>query len=278
MSSPAERRLGAALLLPALGTYAVFLLFPLGLLVSAGFAPAPGEAGSATLHNYATLLDGYYARLFGGTLRIGLLVTLATAVLAYPLAYVLARAPGRWARLGLGLVFLPLMTSAVVAAFGWLLMLGRQGLVNAVAGALGLPPMRLLFTEGAVVVAMTQLLLPYMILPLVAAIERIPVALEEVTRNLGGNGFTIWRRVILPLSLPGLASGGILVFGVAISSLVIPAMLGGRAARMVGNEIYEHLLVSFNWPLAAALATLLMAVALGLALLSLAGLRRGATP
>ena len=276
MSSPAERRLGRALLLPALGAYAVFLLFPLGLLVSAGFAPPPGEAGIATLHNYATLADGYYARLFAGTLRIGLLVTLATAVLAYPLAYVLARAPGRLARLGMSLVFLPLMTSAVVAAFGWLLLLGRQGMVNALAGALGLPPMRLLFTEGAVVVAMIQLLLPYMILPLVASIERIPLALEEVTRNLGGNGLTIWRRVILPLSLPGLASGAILVFGVAISSLVIPAMLGGRAARMVGNEIYEHLLVSFNWPLAAALATLLMALALGLALLSLAGLRRGA--
>ncbi len=261
------------LLLPALALVAAFLMAPLGLLVGLSLSPENGAAGLGLGH-YARLADWYYANLFLTTLRIGAVVTLVCALLAYPLSYFLARARGAAASIGMFLLVLPLMTSAVIAAFGWMLILGRRGLLNTAVAALGLEPLRLLNTEFAVVLALTQLLLPYMILPLSGSMERISPALEEAARNLGGGAATVWTQVIFPLSLPGLVSGAMLVFSIAISSLIVPAMLGGRMARMVGNDIFEHLLVSFDWPMAAALSVALALVAGALSAAGMLLLRR----
>jgi ABC-type spermidine/putrescine transport system permease subunit I len=192
-------------------------------------------------------------------------------VLAYPIAYFLARAGKRVALLGLFLLLTPLMVSPVVRAFGWLVLLGRNGVVNALFRSAGLEAPELLYSEAAVLIGLSHLLLPYMVLPLVASIERISPSVEEAARNLGANGFGVFRKVILPLSMPGLISGALLVYVEAASAFVMPALLGGRHVRMIGNEVYDSMLVSYNLPAAAMLTVTLVvftiaAIGAGLAL------------
>jgi ABC-type spermidine/putrescine transport system permease subunit I len=194
------------------------------------------------------------------TIEIGLLTTAACAILGFPVAYFLARAPARWLGVWLFLLVTPLMVSSVIRIFGWLVLLGRRGLVNATLETAGLSGVDLLHNVPAVVVGLTELLLPFMVLPLMAAIETIPRSVEEAARNLGANSLQLFWRVLLPLSLPGLVSGSLLVYTVAISALVTPALMGGRRVRMLGNLVYDEVLTSMNWPFAASIAVVLLIV------------------
>jgi len=215
-----------------------------------------------TAENYAKIFDLYHLRLFGRTLRLGLITTVICVVLGYPLAYWLARARPRLQTLGLFLLIMPLMVSAVIRVFGWIVILGRKGLVNQVLLALGLDPVKLLYTETAVVIGLVNIFMPFMVLPLMAAIERIPRNLEEAARNLGANAWQTFRRTILPLSLPGLISGCLLVYAESISAFVTPALMGSARERMVGQQIYDEVLVSFNWPSASGLTVTLVLLTL----------------
>jgi putative spermidine/putrescine transport system permease protein len=215
-----------------------------------------------TVENYAKIFDLYHLRLFGRTLRLGLVTTVICVLLGYPLAYWLARTRPRLQTLGLFLLIMPLMVSTVIRVFGWIVILGRKGLVNQVLIALGLDPVKLLYTEAAVVIGLVNILMPFMVLPLMAAIERIPRSLEEAARNLGANAWQTFRRTILPLSLPGLISGCVLVYAESISAFVTPALMGSPRERMVGQQIYDEVLVSFNWPSASGLAVSLVLLTL----------------
>ena len=214
--------------------------------------------------NYAKLWEVYYATLFLRTLRLALIVTAACAALGYPLAYLLARSTARVMTLGLLLLIMPLMVSTVIRVFGWVVILGNEGLVNQALRLLGVQPLRLLYTEGAVVIGLVQQSLPFMVLPIMAAIERIPPSLEEAARNLGASWPQMFRRTLLPLSLPGLVSGALLVFSVSMSAFVTPALMGGRRTRMVGQQIFEEVLTAYDWPGAASLTIVLSALMLGL--------------
>jgi ABC-type spermidine/putrescine transport system permease subunit I len=154
----------------------------------------------------------------------------------------------------------PLMVSSVIRIFGWLVILGRQGLINVALRSLGLGTVELLGNATAVVIGLVELLLPFMVLPLMAAIERVPESLEEAARNLGATSWQVFRRVLLPLSVPGLVSGSLLVYSVAISALVTPALMGGRKVRMLGNLVYDEVLTSMNWPFASSLAVVLLCI------------------
>jgi len=211
-----------------------------------------------TFANYLKIFDPYYARLFGRTLRLGLVTTAICAVLGYPLAYFLARARPRVLALGLFLLIMPLMVSTVIRVFGWIVILGRKGMVNQALVAVGLEPVKLLYTETAVVIGLVNIFMPFMVLPLMASIERIPPSLEEAAQNLGASWPQMFLRTIMPLSLPGLISGCLLVYSVSISAFVTPALMGSPRERMVGQQIYDEVLVSFNWPSAASLAITLV--------------------
>src|SRR5712671_6726727 len=213
-----------------------------------------------TFDNYLKIFDLYYVRLFGRTLRLGLITTAVCVVLGYPLAYFLARALPRVQALGLFLLIMPLMVSAVIRVFGWIVILGRKGLVNQVLEALGLDPIRLLYNETAVVIGLVNVFVPFMVLPIMASIERIPPSLEEAAQNLGANWPQMFRRTILPLSVPGLLSGCLLVYSLSISAFVTPALMGNSRERMAGQQIYDEVLVSFNWPSASSLALTLVAL------------------
>lgn len=257
----------------------VFLVLPfvnVALLSVYLHSPTKIAVAEFTGANYAKLWEPYYATLFLRTLRLALVVTAVCAVLGFPLAYVLARSTSRILTLGLFLLIMPLMVSTVIRVFGWVVILGNEGLVNHALRLLGAGEVRLLYTEGAVVLGLAQQSMPFMVLPIMAAIERISPSLEEAAQNLGASWGQTFARVILPLSMPGLVSGSLLVFSVSMSAFITPALMGGRRGRMVGQQIYEEVLTAYDWPGAASLTIVLSALMLALVGLALWITRRRA--
>ncbi len=224
------------------------------------YSPTKVFLPNLTFDNYLKIFDLYYVRLFGRTLRLGLITTAVCVVLGYPLSYWLARARPRWQAGGLFLLIMPLMVSAVIRVFGWIVILGRKGLVNQALVALGLEPVKLLYSETAVVIGLVNIFVPFMVLPVMASIERISPSLKEAAQNLGADWYQMFRRVILPLSLPGLISGCLLVYSLSISAFVTPALMGNPRERMAGQQIYDEVLVSFNWPGASSLSLALVLI------------------
>jgi ABC-type spermidine/putrescine transport system permease subunit I len=258
----------------------VFLVLPfLNVALLSVYLHSPTKIAVAefTATNYAKLWEAYYATLFLRTLRLSLIVTVVCAVLGYPVAYFLARSTSRVMTIGLFLLIMPLLVSTVIRVFGWLVILGSEGLVNQGLRLLGTAEsVRLLHTEGAVILGLAQQTMPFMVLPIMAAIERISPSLEEAARNLGASWGQMFVRTILPLSMPGLVSGSLLVFSVSMSAFVTPALMGGRRERMVGQQIYEEVLTAYNWPGAASLTIVLSALMLGIVGLALWATRRRA--
>jgi ABC-type spermidine/putrescine transport system permease subunit I len=258
----------------------VFLALPfanVALLSVYLHSPTKIAIAEFTTANYAKLWELYYANLFFRTLRLSLAVTVVCVALGYPLAYLLARARPRIMTLGLFLLIMPLMVSTVIRVFGWVVILGNEGLVNQALRRLGAGDgVRLLHTEGAVIIGLAQQSMPFMVLPIMASIERISPSLEEAARNLGASWGQMFTRTILPLSMPGLLSGALLVFSVSMSAFVTPALMGGRRSRMIGQQIYEEVLSAYNWPGAASLTIVLALLMLGLVGLALWASRRRA--
>ncbi|MCC7045973.1 MAG: ABC transporter permease [Alphaproteobacteria bacterium] len=266
-------------MLPNLVYLTLLLLVPFGIVALYSLYQHTATAGPVavyTLANYAKLADPYFLRLIGRTAGIALKTTMICIVLAYPVAYFLARSSPGARVLGLFLLLTPLMVSAVVRAFGWLVILGRNGVVNGIVQSLGFERLDLMYSEFAVLLGLVHLLLPFMALPLVASIERIPPSVEEAARNLGAGSFLVFWRVVLPLSVPGLISGAMLVYVEAASAFVMPALLGGRHVRMIGNEVFDSLLVSFNLPAAATLTVTLVVFTIAVILLGTAAIRAAA--
>ena len=247
----------------------IFLVVPfahVALLSVYTYSPTKIAIPEVTAANYLRLWDPYYVRLFLRTMKIGLFATIICAVLGYPVAYFLARAKPHVMTIGLLLIITPLMVSTVIRVFGWIVILGRKGLINDLLELLGIGTVRMLYTETAVLIGLVQLFMPFMVLPLMSSIERIPVSLEEAAQNLGANWYRMFVRTVIPLSLPGLISGSLLVYSGSISAFVTPALMGGGKVRMVGQQIYDDVLTSFNWPGASAVALVLVFLTLALLL------------
>ena len=255
------------------GLYLVILLvIPIAQIAAFSvltYSPTRIVARELTAGNYTRLLDPYFVQLFLRTMRLALITTVICAVLGYPVAYVLARARPSVMAVGLFLLVVPLMVSTVIRTFGWTVILGRNGLVNQTLLLLGLDPIRIMYTETAVIIGLVNVFIPFMVLPLMAAIERIPPSLEEAATNLGASWMQMFARVILPMSYPGLVSGALLVYTVSLSAFVTPVLMGGARVRVVGSQIFDEVLVSFNWPGASSLALVVIAVTLILVFLAL---------
>jgi putative spermidine/putrescine transport system permease protein len=277
MSAVAKPRYWVALTLPLALYLAVFLVIPfINIIILSFYTYSPTRIWTPdlTTANYLALADGTFLTVLARTLRLGLLCTAVCVFFGYPLAYFLARAERRVAIFGLFLLVTPLMVSAVIRTFGWLVILGRRGLINTTLDAVGLDRLPLLYNETAVVVGLSNVFIPFMVLPLMASIERINPALEEAARNLGAGWFDTFRLVILPLSRPGLISGCLLVYSAAISAFVIPVLMGGARVRVLGRLIYDQLLISYQWSSASAIATLLVIATTSLSFIALAITRK----
>ncbi|MCX7888942.1 MAG: ABC transporter permease [Rhodobacteraceae bacterium] len=239
------------------------LVLPLVVVVVFSFgerAEAGGYAPAFTLDNYLNL--GARATAFANTLTLAPLGTLACLVLAYPLAYFLAmRASPRWRTLLLILVIVPFWTSILIRSYAWIFLLGGQG-IPSLLNALGLGSPRLINTPFAVLVGIVYGYLPLMVFPIYVSLDRLDKRLLEASADLGAPPWRSFLQVTLPLSMPGMATGSMLVFILLMGEFLIPAMLGGGKVFFVGNALVDLFLQSRNWPFGSAVAAALVLVML----------------
>jgi ABC-type spermidine/putrescine transport system permease subunit I len=275
-----ERRVGAVLLSPMGALYLVFLLAPISFFLAMSvfkydaftlYKPEP------TLENFLRLgLDPYYRAIVLLTLKIAALTTLFSFILGYPLAYFLARTHSAWRGVLMFLVIAPLMTGVIVRTYGWIVVLGAEGLINSFLIALGAisKPLQILNTQTAVVVALVHILMPYMVFPLFSALTAQDPNVERAASTLGAGKARIFFEVTLPLSRSGILMGSVLVFPLSAGAVVTPALLGGKDVQMLGQTIYDLVLHTLNWPLASAVASILVVLQFSIILLYFRGGRR----
>jgi ABC-type spermidine/putrescine transport system permease subunit I len=259
----AGRLRAVVLVAPALALLAVFFVLPLAKV--ALWSVLDPRDGSVTALYYArALTESLYLRVILNTFRISLYVTLISLLLGYPVAYLLAMVQPRAARLLMIFVVLPFWISLLVRLYAWIVLLQKNGLVNALLLRLGLigEPLPLLYNLTGVVVGMVHVLLPFMILPLYSVMKGIDPSLMAAARNLGGTPAQAFRRVFLPLTYPGIGAGMLMVFMLSIGYFVTPALLGGLKETFIAQLIEQQVTVLIDWSFAAALAILLLAVTL----------------
>jgi ABC-type spermidine/putrescine transport system permease subunit I len=206
--------------------------------------------------------DPLYVGVLLFTLKISLIVTVLDVLLGYPIAYLIARTGARVARALTLLVIAPLLVSLVVRTYGWMVILAPNGLVNQMLTTLGLPTVRLMYNEVGVIIGMTHVLLPFMVLTVTAAIQNIDRSLEDAAATLGAGRWEVFRRVTLPLSLPGVLVGVLLVFILTLGSYVTPVLLGGDRGVVISSLVYDNSLSLANWAFAAAIAAIFLVVSI----------------
>lgn len=219
---------------------------------------------TVTLANYQDIWHPLYGWIFLRSAVMAALTTLGCLILGFPVAYLMARMAPHWQRIALVLVLVPLWTNFLVRTYAWMVLLRTEGVVNTLLLSVGVltEPLPLLYTPGAVLVGLVYGYVPFMALPIYAAMERVPSSLEEAARDLYASFWGGLCRVVWPLVLPGVAAGSLLVFLAALGAYLTPDLLGGAKTMMIGNLIQHEFLVVRDWPLGAALAIVLMAVSL----------------
>lgn len=271
-SAPARRLLTAgALLGPGFAWLVLFFAVPLAALVAISFYRA-GAAGAMTpaftLENYRRFVtDPLSLRVLWSTLVLGTEVTVWCLVLGFPLAYSLARTRARGTRGAMVVMLLvPLMTSVVVRSYGWTILLAGNGPLNWALLHAGVvrQPVQLLYTLRGTAIALVEVLLPFMVLSLVPVIQNIDRNIEQAAQSLGANGARTFFDIVLPLSLPGVAAGSLLVFALTIASFATPALVGGAKILLIALYVYQQALALFNWPFGAAISFVLLVLVLAL--------------
>jgi putative spermidine/putrescine transport system permease protein len=250
------------LLLLLVFTAALALVLQFSLLA---FIPGSLQTGGLTLANYAAVVRPIYLGAIWDTIWLSFATAVLTLVASYPIAYALARSSSRRVRTAiLVLTVVPFFTGAIVRTYSWLLVLGNNGFLNSVLLGLGLiqTPLVMLFTPGGVLVALVQYSMPVMIVLLAASLSHIDPSYERAARILGAGPVETFRRVTLPLSLPGVISGFLVIFAWTFSAFPTPKLIGGGKVKMIANVIEDLALEAFNFPYGAAFAVVALAVTL----------------
>ncbi|WP_431280854.1 ABC transporter permease [Humitalea sp. 24SJ18S-53] len=260
---PAEIILRFAILLPMLVVLAFFFLLPLGITTANSLT---GPQGFPTLAQYADVLtDEFYLEVLGRTVMIGVLTTLCTLLLGYPAALFLYFSDSRWRRVFLFIIISPLFISVIVRTYGWIVLLSPGGIIaNALPEGFRI---RLLKTQGAIVTGLVHIYVPYMVLSINAAMAKIDPRFLRAAATLGSPSGQIFRRIILPLSTPGIVSGCAIVFSLSMTAYSTPVLLGGAGNKTMPFLIYQQNLVLGDWQSGSALALVLLAVTAGCLLL-----------
>lgn len=260
-------------LLPAVALSAVVFLLPFGWLVFASFK-VQGEgsllmADGLSVANYARLVtDSYFAEALWRTVWLSAVSTLLCLVVGLPVARLIATGSGRAKGLLLALMLVPLVCGALLPSLGMIHLLGSLGVVNGTLKMLGLidRSVKFLGTTGGVILGMVQAFLPLMVLPLVNTLSRLPRDVEAAASSLGASPVRVWRRVILPLAMPGIVAGAVLVFCAAFTAFVTPQVLGQGKIATFGTVAYQQAALVLDWPFASTLAVVVL-LAIGLALI-----------
>lgn len=267
----------AVLLGPASAFLAVFFIMPLAIMAIYSFLE-PGLYGGVVWNfhdiNYGRILgwaqgeieefDPVYIEVFLRSVRLALITVVTCLLICYPAAFWVSRLSTRAKHFCIFLITLPFFASLVVRLFAWILILRPTGFINTVLQSLGIiaEPIDMMFTEGAVIIGMAYIFLPFMFLPVYASIEKLDMSYIEASSDLGGNRFQTFWRIVLPLTLPGIVGGSIIVFIPSLGNFVVPDLLGGAHVYMIGNMIEQQFLYARNWPFGAALAMMVMTTVL----------------
>ncbi|KYH31623.1 spermidine/putrescine transport system permease protein PotB [Moorella mulderi DSM 14980] len=252
------------LLVPSVLLISFLLVAPYGYMVPVSFCK-PGQISgyekAFTLANYAKALgDSYYLRIMMWTLVYSIGTTLGCLLLGYPVAYYLARTRTKWKGLLMIGILSPLLVGVVIRCYGWMVLLADNGLVNSLLGRLGIGPFKLMYNPFGVMLALVHINLPFMILTLTGSIQTIDPVLEEAAQSLGASPRRTFFSVTLPMSLPGVYSGTLLVFLQVVSAYAIPVLLGGFQVMMTPILVVQQVIDIFNWPFGSALAIVLFIV------------------
>jgi putative spermidine/putrescine transport system permease protein len=254
----------AALALPLAAFFVLFFVAPLCVLVGVSLFAEP-EMRTLSLQQYARFLtDRFNLSILWGTLWLGVKATLLCLLFGYPLAWIAARARARWQSVLVFVVVLPILTSVVVRTFSWIVILGRQGILNKLLLALGLAsePVRLLFTEAGVIVVLAQVQMPLMVLPILTSLGRLDPNLADASAALGAGAWrTLWR-VTLPLSMPGVIAGCILTYAACVTAFITQTLIGGARLIYMPLHVYQQAVGANDWPFAAAISVIFMVAVL----------------
>jgi putative spermidine/putrescine transport system permease protein len=249
---------------PALLLFVGLLLMPLLLTLMLSFrvfSDVAGVTSAYTLANYWQVVsDPYYGTIFLRTGGLAFAVTLLSILLGVPETIVLARMKRPWQSLCLLVVLGPLLISVVVRTLGWQILLGNNGVLNNLLQSLHVTsePVRLVFTMTGMIIALTHVLVPFMVMSVWATMQKLDPQVEWAGRSLGGSPLAVFRRVVLPQIMPGVLSGSIIVFALSASAFATPALIGGRRLKVVATAAYDEFLGTLNWPLGASIAVLLL--------------------
>jgi putative spermidine/putrescine transport system permease protein len=258
----------AGLLAPSVAAVTLILSVPIAWLVRISLYPQDQSydlSGWSAVHYIKALTDDLYLESLARTTLYSLIVTLGTAILGFPLGYAAAR--GRLRRWKIFFIVLPLTLSLIVNIFGWIMILGQNGLLNSVLLSVRLldQPRQFLFGVGTVLVVLGHTYLPFQILSVMSVVAQIEPMLEEASASLRGNRWVTFRRVIIPLAWPGIVAGSTIVFILTISAFIIPQLIGGASVQMYAVLVFQQMMTVLNWPFGAALSLILLVVALGFA-------------
>lgn len=253
------------LLGPALSWWVVLLAVPVGLILAYSFFERGAYGGveyNFTLANFERAFDGLYLGILWFSVRVSLEATLIALLIGYPTAWFIATRPRRWRTFLLVLVVLPFWTSLLIRTYAWIVLLNNEGLINQSLTSMGIigEPLSLLYNEFAIVVGLVYGYLPLMILPLYAAIERLPREVREASQDLGASGWRSFLTITVPLTRTGIAAGCIFVFVPSLGNFIVPDLLGGGQQQMVGNLIQGQFLDARDWPFGATIALAVIAL------------------
>ncbi len=254
-----KQKIWILLLVPGLALIVLFLIVPILRVIFPSFV-ADGQLSLSLYTDFLT--DSFYLGILARTIRVALITCLICVVLALPVSYYISRMKSGRKGLMIALATFPLLTNTVVRAFAWIVILGQQGIINQLLTAIGIldEPLRMLFTEGAIVVGSVYLFLPIMLTSLVSVMENIGEEVQEAALSLGANRFVSFLRVVIPLSMPGIIVGSVLVFAGTASAYSTPLMLGGNRNMMMSTLVYQQAMLLNNWDAASVISALMIVI------------------
>jgi mannopine transport system permease protein len=243
---------------PLLAALVAGFLYPVVRLVALSFS------GGTFDHYRRIFSEPLHLGVLLSTIEVALVVTIVSLVVGFPVAYLMARLRKGLAVVVAACVFIPLWTSVLIRSYAWVVLLQRNGIVNQLLLEIGITdgPLKLIYTQGAVILAMTHVLMPFMILPIYSALRALPPDYIRAARNLGAGPVRAFVAVTLPLSLPGVFAGSVMCFVLALGFYITPALVGGPGSMLMATLIGQQTTVLLDWPFAAALSTVLLAVTL----------------
>lgn len=237
---------------------AIFIVIPLLLIVFFSFTSKVDGRFVFSLENFQRLFEPIYFTVFIRSIWLAVLSTVSCLILGYPIAYIISKLPIKRRNMLILLFILPMWMNFLLRTYAWMAILGRDGLINTLLGYIGIGPIKMLYTDGAILLGMVYNFLPFMVIPIYTVLIKIDKNLVNAAYDLGANKAQAFRKIILPLSIPGIISGITMVFMPAVSNFVIPSLLGGGKYMLVGNLIEQQFTTIGNWNFGSALSIFMM--------------------